>query len=181
VSALIHLDQIIRAAIERPFRDLVTRSTGAAVRRHVVSALQATAECDAVLDFSDIGVVDFSCADEVVAKLLIEVEALPVTRVLLRGLNQDHVEAIEHVLRHHGLVIVAICIGADEPRILGDVDDDQRAVFSKLFGSGRSLVAPVAALLAWPVPRAQEALDALATRRCVLAHPDATFELGAVA
>lgn len=183
MSALIRLDLVLREALDRPYRDLVTRSTGAAVRNRVVTVLHATDERDALLDFTEVGVVDYSCADEVVAKLLLlfEAEGLPVSRVLLRGLSHDHVDAIEHVLRHHGLVIVALCIGADAPRILGDVDDDHRAVFDALAGFGRTPAAPVADTLAWPVDRARDALRALVVRRCVLAHPDATFELGAVA
>lgn len=181
MSALIRLDHMIRDTLERPYRDLVTRATGAAIRRRVVSALQQTGERDALLDFTEIGVVDFSCADEVVAKLLFEADELPVTRVLLRGLSDDHVEAIEHVLRHHGLVVVAVCLSSSEPRILGDVGDDDRAVFNELFVVGRSPAEPVASRLAWPVSRVSQALQALAGRRCILAHPDATYELGAVA
>ena len=108
MSAVIRLDHMIRETLERPYRDLVTRSTGAAIRQRVLDVLQASVEQDALLDFSEIGVVDFSCADEVVAKLLFAARDLPITRVLLRGLSDDHVEAIEHVLRHQGLVVVAV-------------------------------------------------------------------------
>jgi hypothetical protein len=181
VSAVIRLDHMIRETLERPYRDLVTRSTGPAVRQRVVNALQGTAERDALLDFTEIGVVDFSCADEVVAKLLFAADELPVTRVLLRGLSDDHVEAIEHVLRHHGLVIVAICLSSNEPRILGDVASDDRDVFGVLAAAGRGAAAMVAARLAWPESRAAHSLDTLAGRRCILAHADATYELGAVA
>ncbi len=183
MSALIRLDLVLREALERPYRDLVTRSTGAAVRNLVVTVLRATAERDALLDFSEVGVLDFSCADEVVAKLLqmFDADGLPVSRVLLRGLSEDHVDAIEHVLRHHGLVIVAGCVGANAPRILGDIDADHRAAFDALACFGRAPAAPVADTLAWPVDRARSALQALVGRRCVLAHPDATFDLGAVA
>lgn len=181
MSALIRLDTMIHETLARPYRDLVTRPTGAAVRGRVVVALRDTMERDALLDFSEIGVVDFSCADEVVAKLLFAADELPVTRVLLRGLSDDHVEAIEHVLRHHGLVIVAVCLGSTVPCLLGDIADDDRAAFGALAAVGRSPVEPVAVALGWPVVRTRQALDTLATRRCVLAYPDATFELGAVA
>ena len=181
MSAVIRLDHMIRETLERPYRDLVTRSTGAAIRQRVLDVLQASMEQDALLDFSEIGVVDFSCADEVVAKLLFAARDLPITRVLLRGLSDDHVEAIEHVLRHQGLVVVAVCTGRPGPTILGAVGDDDRAAFDVLATVGRSAAGPVAAHLSWPVGRANEALDTLAGRRCILAYPDATYELGAVA
>lgn len=179
--AHIRLDAMILQTLARPYRDLVTRPTGRAVRRQVVSVLQGAVEHDALLDFSDIGVVDFSCADEIVAKLLTGADGIPVTRIVLRGLSESHVDAIEHVLRHHGLVVVAICAGSPEPRLLGQIDDDDRAAFHALVAAGRSGPELVALALAWPVARARQALDTLAGRRCVLAHSDATFELGAVA
>jgi hypothetical protein len=53
-------------------RNLVTRHTGRAVRLSIeglVSELGATSLT--VLDFGDVAVIDFSCADEVVAKLVL--------------------------------------------------------------------------------------------------------------
>ncbi len=179
--AHIRLDAMILRTLARPYRDLVTRPTGRAVRRQVLSVLQSALEHDAHLDFSDIGVVDFSCADEIVAKLLTGADGIGVTRIVLRGLTASHVEAIEHVLRHHGLVVVAICAGDPAPRLLGQIDDDDRAAFNALVAGGRSGPEPVATALAWSVDRARRALATLAGRGCVLAHPDATFELGVVA
>ena len=42
--------------------------------------------------------VDFSCADEVVAKLVAALHELPVTRVILFGVREDQAEAIDHAL-----------------------------------------------------------------------------------
>ncbi|MEO5824498.1 MAG: hypothetical protein ABIR59_01275 [Gemmatimonadales bacterium] len=179
--AHIRLDAMILQTLARPYRDLVTRPTGRAVRRQVVSVLQDAVEQDAHLDFSDIGVVDFSCADEIVAKLLTGADGIGVTRIVLLGLTDNHVDAIEHVLRHHGLVVVAICASNPAPRLLGQIGDDDRAAFHALAERGRSGPEPVAAALAWSVERARQSLATLAGRGCVLAHPDATFELGVVA
>lgn len=179
--AHIRLDAMILQTVARPYRDLVTRPTGRAVRRQVMNVLQEAANHDALLDFSDIGVVDFSCADEIVAKLLTGADGVGMTRIVLRGLTDSHVEAIEQVLQHHGLVVVAICAGNPAPRLLGQVNDDDRAAFHALIAAGRSGPEPVATALAWSVERARQALDTLVGRRCLLAHPDATFELGVVA
>ena len=113
----IHLDRILREAVATPYRDLVTRPTGAAVRNGVVDAM-ATAHCViAVLDFSDVGLLDFSCADEVVAKLLMVVSSDHY--VLLTGLSDDHSEAIDHVLRRHDLAVVALPRAGRVPFLLG--------------------------------------------------------------
>ena len=53
--------------------------------------------------------------------------------------------------------------------------------FGALTDRGRVAATAIAQALGWSETRAQEALEGLATRRCVLAHPDATFEFGAVA
>ncbi len=181
MSAVIRLDIVLREAVETPYRDLVTRPTGAAVRNRVLGVLRDAPGIDALLDFSGVGLVDFSCADEVVAKLLQEALAMPVCRVVLRGVHEHHADAIEHALARHGLIVVALLADTPRPRLLGAVADDWRDAFATLDLLGRVPAGDVAEALAWPLPRAAEALGGLAHRRCVVAHPDATYELGAVA
>jgi hypothetical protein len=181
VSTVIRLDLMLREAVATPYRDLVTRPTGAAVRHRVLDALRDTSSADAQLDFSEVGLMDFSCADEVIAKLLVETLDLPLQRLMLRGVSENHADAIEHALVRYDLVIVAILTVSPEPRLLGSVPEDWRAAFRALTQLGRAAAAPIADALSWPVLRAVDALDGLARRRCVVAHPDATWELGAVA
>ena len=51
--------------------NLVTRETGAVMRERLERELIADADPTvAFLDFSGVGVVDYSCADEVIAKLI---------------------------------------------------------------------------------------------------------------
>ena len=180
MSAVIRLDLLLHETVSTPYHDLVTRPTGAAIRARVLLALQDAPGVDVALDFSAVGVMDFSCADEVVAKLL-AADDLPVARVVLRGVSADHADAIAHALTCHGLAVVAVAIDSTHPRLLGSVTDDGRAVFAALITFGRTHALPIADALAWPSARALEALQELARRRCVLAYPDATFELGAVA
>ncbi len=62
--------RMLREAVTTPYLNLVTRPTGVAVRGRIESVL-ATSEWEtAMLDFSDVVLLDLSCADEVVAKLL---------------------------------------------------------------------------------------------------------------
>ena len=66
----IQIGRVLREALATPYRNLVTRPTGAAVRDRIEAALDDSDCLCAYLDFSDIDLLDLSCADEVVAKLL---------------------------------------------------------------------------------------------------------------
>jgi len=181
VSAIIKVDVMLREAVATPYRDLVTRPTGAAVRNRVLTVLRDSSDDDAQLDFSDVGLMDFSCADEVIAKLLVAILDQPAQRLVLRGIHENHADAIEHALARYELVVVAILAESAELRLLGSAPEDWRSAFRALTTLGRVPAPPVADALAWPVPRTVDALEGLARRRCVVAYPDDTFELGAVA
>ena len=68
----IRVSRVLRETVNTPYSDLVTRATGAAVRTSIRATIAARPGGTALLDFSEIGLVDFSCADEVVAKLLLD-------------------------------------------------------------------------------------------------------------
>lgn len=82
------------------YADLVTRSTGRAVRATIEAVLGEAPI--AAMDFSGVGCIDFSCADEIVAKLLRE----RVRVLLVRGLAEGHREALEPVLERAGLAVL---------------------------------------------------------------------------
>lgn len=79
------------------YADLVTRPTGRAVREHIERRIAGSAV--AVMDFTGVGCLDYSCADEIVAKLLRE----RVRVLVLRGVSDAHRETLEPVLRGHRL------------------------------------------------------------------------------
>jgi hypothetical protein len=165
----IRIGHLLRETVTTPYRNLVTRPTGAAVRDRIERAL-ARSECHtACLDFSDIELLDLSCADEIVAKLLLA-EAPPARFVVLRGLREDQHEAIEHVLTHHRLAIAAVPHGDGGPRLLGWVTSDARAAFACICECGPIAAGDLARALGWSEPRAAEAVDALALHRLV--RPD---------
>lgn len=99
-----HIDvqAVLRASPAGAYADLVTRPTGRAVRASIEQVL-ADGAVIARLDFSGVGLIDFSCADEIVAKLLRE----RVRVLLVRGLTDAHREAIEPVLERAGLAVLA--------------------------------------------------------------------------
>lgn len=88
------------------YRDLVTRPTGRVVRERIELVIAARREGDAVpvarMDFQGVGCIDCSCADEIVAKLLLGGRGER-TVLVLTGISDGHREAIEPVLAGHGL------------------------------------------------------------------------------
>ncbi len=106
-----HIDvhAVLRESSSGVYTDLVTRPTGRVVRERI-SQVMAGAGVDgtgngptvARMDFSGVGCMDYSCADEIVAKLLRE----GVVLLLLWGISDAHREAIEPVLTGHGLAVL---------------------------------------------------------------------------
>ena len=69
----IDLAPMLRDTVATPYSDMVTRSTGAALRNRIEQTIAGVSHRTTQLDFTAIGLLDFSCADEVVAKLLLRV------------------------------------------------------------------------------------------------------------
>jgi hypothetical protein len=166
----IRLHLLLREAVATPYRNLVTRPTGAAVRSRIEAALARTGGGVALLDFSEVDLLDLSCADEIVAKLLLAAEGRPHHLVLV-GLHDHQRETIEHVLTHHGLAILAIGV-EHGPLVLGRVPDDARAVLAHLADVGSADPTDVADALGWDRARAAWALETLAAQRLVRRETD---------
>jgi hypothetical protein len=105
-----HIDvcSALQESAARSYSNLVTRPTGAAVRAYIErQILQAEEECTiAVLDFTHVGMMDFSCADEIVAKLVMREDPRP-PQLVFSGLTESHLEAIDTVLERHGMSLVS--------------------------------------------------------------------------
>ncbi|HKU61948.1 MAG TPA: hypothetical protein VJQ44_12070 [Gemmatimonadales bacterium] len=161
----IRIGRLLRETVMLPYPCLVTRPTGAAVRGRIEAALAHTPCHTAWLDFSDVELLDLSCADEVVAKLLLAEPQTPPPFLVLRGLREEQHEAIEHVLTHHRLAITATRYGAEEPCLVGWASADARAAFDTLIVRDGAAPAELAAAMGWVEGRAREALQALVAHR----------------
>ena len=95
----IDVHAVLQESVPGPYADLVTRPTGRAVRERIERAI-ADAPV-AWMDFTGVRCIDYSCADEIVAKLLRSVQIL-----LLKGVTDAHRLALEPVLRGHNLAVV---------------------------------------------------------------------------
>jgi hypothetical protein len=87
--------------------------------------------------------------------------------LVLQGLREDHHEAIDHVLTHHGLAIAAVPPGCRAPRLLGWVAADAREAFAHISETGPLDASGLARALSWPESRSREALDDLTLHRLV--------------
>jgi hypothetical protein len=113
---------------------LVTRPTGRAVRMAIETQLPGAGSLSlSVIDFSEVTVIDFSCADEVVAKLLQQYLASepPDAFFIFRGVHEEQRDQILAVLTRQGLAAVV----EREPghfHLMGELSADEERVWGRL-------------------------------------------------
>lgn len=125
----IDLRAMLHSTVADGYGDLVTRRTGAAVRGGIEQVLAAAEdEAPTVIDFSAVRLLDLSCADEIIAKLVLH---HGVRRFIIRGLSPSQRESLEPVLEHHGLAVV-VEESAGRLELLGIAGDTTRAALAEL-------------------------------------------------
>jgi hypothetical protein len=175
----IDLSSVLQRTVCDLYSNLVTRPTGAAVRTEIELQLREISRPTlTVIDFTNVGLLDFSCADEIVAKLLMSYcersggsavpsHESPTGYFLFRGVSDAHLDAIEVVLDHHGLALVAQ-IDESAAELVGAVDDAERATWEALADLGPSAPMDVAAMLGVDEVEAARRLESLHRRRLVM-------------
>ncbi len=184
---MIHIDvsSVLRQTLScELYSNLVTRPTGAAVRTQIEALLADSRERSlTVIDFSHVGMIDFSCADEVVAKLLLrsvaEERVQREAYFLFRGVTDDHWDAIESVLERHGLALVLQT--DDGCRVVGTVNDRERRAWETVYELGRARPADVAPAIGAPQDDAARLLDGLHRRRLLMRLDDGYVAVGGLA
>jgi hypothetical protein len=182
-----HIDvsSILRKSVCELYSNLVTRPTGAAVRCEIEQELDRIGDrALTVIDFSHVGLLDFSCADEIVAKLLLQYVSLDAPRrevyFLFRGISESHMDAIEAVLERHRLALVTQHADGGS-RLVGIVDVDERSaweIISRLGAGVSADVAEVADATGLSRERAERMLDILWRRRLVIRHDNGYVAVG---
>jgi anti-anti-sigma regulatory factor len=166
----IDLCGVLHTQVSRGYGDLVTRPTGQAVRSGVEEHLASNEADVAVIDFSGVRCMDYSCADEIVGKLLLAHGRA--RYFMLRGVSDGQCEAIETVLERYGLAVV-IEDRTGRLRVLGAVADAVRKAFEHLVEYGPQSMSEGAGPLDLPPDTARAAFDELRDRRLALARtPD---------
>lgn len=168
----IDVSSLVERSVASLYSHLVTRPTGRAVRMAIEAQLAETGgRALSLVDFSEVRVLDFSCADEVVAKLLLrfrERSEAPPAFFVFRGVSDVHRDPIEAVLRRQTLAAVAQT-GEGGFELLGSVSPDEKRVWSTVEELGRMTADGLDGVFARA--RDRKLLDTLADRRLVFRIP----------
>jgi hypothetical protein len=167
-----HIDvsSVLRSSVSQYYTNLVTRPTGVAVRSHIERELSLLGDrILLVLDFSHVGLMDLSCADEIVAKLLLQYISADAREVyfMFRGINEAHRYAIETVLERHGLALVSQ-LSDGETTLVGTIDGTERQMFDAICRLGATQPADLAIATGIAPDAAEKTLNALWRRRLVI-------------
>jgi hypothetical protein len=164
------LSSLVRRSVASLYSHLVTRPTGRALRLGIESQIgEIGSVCVSVLDFTQVVVLDYSCADEAVAKLIQRYQAVdrPADAYFVaRGLGEQHRHPIDEVLIRHRLALVAEVEGAYA--LLGSASELEQRAWQALQRLRRGDSSAIARDLGAGEPAVEQALEQLAQRRVVL-------------
>jgi len=174
----IDLSSIARRSVASLYSHLVTRPTGRALRLGIESQIgELGAACLSVLDFTQVVVLDYSCADEAVAKLMQRYHGADrpaEVYFVARGLGEQHREPIEAVLERYGMALAAE-VEESGFVLLGSATADEREVWAALESRRAALPPEIAQALDVEEREATMLLDVLGERRVLLRHPDGRY------
>jgi len=169
----IDVGRLVRRNVASLYSSLVTRPTGQAVRMAIENVLaeEKSPMSLSVIDLSQVTIIDFSCADEVVAKLLLrflEKDRPMEAFFVFRGIKEMHRDPIEVVLERQTLAAVSetdsgLC------ELIGSTSFQEQKVWQALEGRGRLKPEEVPDLL--PGNGAEQTLGRLVRRRVVFQNP----------
>ena len=170
-----HIDVggVLRRRVCHLYMDLVTRPTGAAVRSEIEHQLgELQGRTLTVIDLSQVGLLDFSCADEVIAKLLLRYQTAVLDGgfdgyFVVRGVSECHLDAIEAVLERHRLALLVETVDG-ELRLVGELPEHGAKAWAALCAAGRIDAAQVAQELGITAPDAEALLGDLCRLRVVI-------------
>jgi hypothetical protein len=100
---------LLKEELKNGSNDLVTRQTGQTIRDRVEEDLGKEPDGETIaIDFSRIGVIDYSCADEIVAKLISRLWSNEYGEkyILLKGLNESQKENVGVALERKNLAVM---------------------------------------------------------------------------
>ena len=163
------------------YTNLVTRPTGVAVRKAIEAVLADMPEPNVtIIDFAHVKMLDFSCADEVVGKLLDAYQhsddGRPQHYFRIQGVHEGHLEAIEEVLKVYKLAVIV----EDETgviRLVGTLDDGARRAWQVVMTHGSIMPKDFERELGVPTERATSVLDYLSARKLVMRRADGHVSL----
>lgn len=171
VPVSVDLTSLLHRSVATLYSNLVTRPTGRALRLGIETQLGELGPCClSVLDFTQVIVLDYSCADEAVAKLVqryLHDDRPADVYFIARGVAPQHFDPIEAVLARHKLALVAE-IAEVGFALVGDVGEDERTAWSAVQAAGFATASEVAHRWGRTEVESENVLEDLARRRVVL-------------
>ncbi len=166
----IDVGSVLRGSRESLYSHLVTRPTGRAVRLAIEEQVAGNSRTAlSLIDLSDVTVMDFSCADEVVAKLLmryLEEDRPGDALFVFGGVCPSLHEPIQTVLERQGLLAVAQDSDGS-CALMGTRTEEEEYVWTVLEARGQIAAAEVSEV--FPGSHHRDALDELVLRRVAFA------------
>ncbi len=134
-----NLYKLLKEELKNGSSDLVTRPSGQVVRERIErDILKEENGAVIALDFLEIGIIDYSCADEIVAKLISRLLSGEYGNryIILIGLNENQKENIEVALERKRLAAIAE-IRDGEKILLGSLNNYLRETLEFIIEKGR--------------------------------------------
>jgi hypothetical protein len=167
----IDVGQLLQRTVASLYSHLVTRPTGRAVRMAIEAQLQSAGERSlSLIDLSEVVILDFSCADEVVARLVEDSgrSASHEAFFVFRGVHEPHRDQIEAVLERRGLAAV-VETDPGTYLLLGRRTDPEERMWAELERQGLMSPEDVARIVLGAEER--EAFESVLDRRLAFRSP----------
>ena len=146
------LYKLLKEELKNGSADLVTRNSGQVIRERIEKDITKEKDGEVIaLDFSKIGIIDYSCADEIVAKLISRLigEEYGDRYIVLSGLNENQKENIEVALERKDLAVMAEM--KDGKKILiGSLNNYLQETLNFVFKKGKITANDLSAALKLP-------------------------------
>ncbi len=131
--------KLLKEELKNGSADLVTRQSGQVIRERIERDILKEKDGEVIaLDFSKIGIIDYSCADEIVAKLISRLTSGEYgdKYIVLTGLSENQKENIEVALERKELSVMAEM--TDNRKILmGSLNNYLRETLDIILKKGR--------------------------------------------
>ena len=130
--------KLLKEELKNGSADLVTRQSGQGIRERIERDISREKDAEVIaLDFSKIGVIDYSCADEIIAKLISRLTSSEYgdKYIVLTGLSENQKENIEVALERKDLSVMAEMNG--EKILIGSLNNYLKETLNLILNKGR--------------------------------------------
>lgn len=131
------LYKLRKKKLQNGSHDLVIRQTGKIIRDQIeINIKKEKNGAIIALDFSNVGIIDYSCADEIVAKLISRLLSGEYGNkyIILTGLNENQKENIEVALERKRLAVMAEVNG--KKLLIGELNNYLRQTLDFILKKG---------------------------------------------